>query len=742
MKKIKNTAVLIILSITLLVTSCDLFTSQQPDGTIYIETLNPGQIPSPKDLTLEVTADGIVMISWEPVTNAKYYEIYRRPIDDELSTEGKTKPADESDILGLSSWTFVYQTTENRTEDKISSTNNLQKIRYEYAVRTIFDENRPGLKYTENSPLSRPKIIDLSRVEFPAKGSLLGTPANVTISQYSDTIKVFWDKVNYATGYEVYMIDTITESGYATYTKEKVVLRKISSTTPTQTDTTFTLSGTNKKRTYAFFVRATYSGNYFLTSEFAQSSVSTAVAEVTAPSTPSVVSLADRVQIKWPEQQSANSYIVYASSDNGITYTALDSTASNFYKEVDGSNEVSIIYEHSTATPTTPAVKNINYVYKVTAVENGVESSYSSSVTSAGIQSDLITVNNPASVTASDGDYSNKVLVSWPKSASNGVDQYIIYRMDSSDNANNMDNVYTLLVPAQVFPKMLNNDQMYYYEDTTVTAGETLNTKNYTYKIVSYNSTLGIRGSLSTAASNTGYISPTLSVRKSIAIPTGLALTPGASTIQLSWNEVKSSETISSTQKSVALAAESYTIYYAAEPTNVNYNNTGVGTEYNFLVYSTGITKDTADVTYNSGLFTVTDIEKLPSAVTLAPGVEYIFAIQSNNATESMDSDKSAIVRGYKTTLPTPNVVITNLPGTNDLTLIMNKDIVAPGAITYTLYRSATDPTTNSYTGTFVGNYTSNTTNTITGIVDEYYWIAATYGTGISYSIVTQNITN
>ena len=195
------------------------------------------------------------------------------------------------------------------------------------------------------------------------------------------------------------------------------------------TDGNFRFEGTAAAGTYYILVEGYYSntiGNYTLRADF------TAIPNT--PSTPSASdgTYTDKVLISWSSVSGANSYIIYRSTSANGTYSQATSSSSPYYD--------------------TSATIGTTYYYRLKACSGssgtGICSDYSNYDT--GYRA-IATPNTP---TASDGDYTDKVRISW--SSVSGANSYIIYRCTSTNSSS---------------CSQIGTDSSSPYNDTSSTAG-------------------------------------------------------------------------------------------------------------------------------------------------------------------------------------------------------------------------------------------------------------------------------
>ncbi len=144
-------------------------------------------------------------------------------------------------------------------------------------------------------------------------------------------------------------------------------------------------------------------------------------------------SSASYVRVSWNSVNNASSYIVYRSNGSEGVYSQIASTSSSPYDDIS-------------------AVATITYSYKIKACTGssgtGICSDYSS------FDTGYRAISAPSAPTVSDGDYTDKVRISW--SSVSGANSYIIYRCTSTNSSS---------------CSQIDTDSSSPYDDTGVTAG-------------------------------------------------------------------------------------------------------------------------------------------------------------------------------------------------------------------------------------------------------------------------------
>ena len=222
------------------------------------------------------------------------------------------------------------------------------------------------------------------------------TGLTATDGTYTDKVTVSWSAVSGATSYKVYR-NTTSDSGTAT---------QIGTPTPTTYNDTTATAGT----TYYYWAKATNAAG---DSGFSGYDSGYRATGGGAPSAPTGLAATDgtystKVTVSWTAPSGATSYKVYRSTTND------SGTATQI------GTPTPTTYDDTTATAGT------TYYYWAKATNSSGDSGFSSS--DSGYRA-TGPPSAPTSLTATNGTYSTKVLVSW--TASTGATSYKVYRSPS-----------------------------------------------------------------------------------------------------------------------------------------------------------------------------------------------------------------------------------------------------------------------------------------------------------------------
>ncbi len=216
-------------------------------------------------------------------------------------------------------------------------------------------------------------------------------PSSVTATDgtYSDYVKVSWSASQSATSYELWRGTVNAYSGAS----------KIASPTATSYNDTSAQPG----MLYYYWVRAVTSAG---TSAF--SSSDTGYRPLAVPSGVSATTgNSDGVTVSWSSVTGATSYQVGRAEEGASEPSStLGSSTSTSYKDTTG-------------------VPGVSYAYFVRAVGSACNSGWSNSATGSR------SIPTPSELTASDGTYTDRVLVSWP--ALSGAESYELMRASEND---------------------------------------------------------------------------------------------------------------------------------------------------------------------------------------------------------------------------------------------------------------------------------------------------------------------
>ncbi|MBK8516182.1 MAG: hypothetical protein IPL55_07785 [Saprospiraceae bacterium] len=249
--------------------------------------------------------------------------------------------------------------------------------------------------------------------------------------------------------------------------------------------------------TYYYFLRAASNSSGANISAFSTSNAGyrSSVPVVTTPTNvqASDGSYTDKVQVTW-SGTSGNFFRVYRNTNSSSTATAL------------GSWQTSYVYDDFSATA------GVTYYYFLRAASNSSGANISAfSTSNAGYRSSVPVVTTPTNVQASDGSYTDKVLVSWSGTSGNF---FRVYR-----NTTNSSSTATALGSWQT---------SYVYDDFSATAGVTY---YYFLRAASNNSGANISAF---STSNSGYRSSV----PVVSTPTNVQASDGSYTdrVLVSWS--------------------------------------------------------------------------------------------------------------------------------------------------------------------------------------------------------------
>lgn len=226
------------------------------------------------------TDQGVVKLTWNKVTGATSYRIYRA----NSSTGAKTL---------LKAVTSTTYTDTSATVDKT----------YYYYVAAYSSTTGALSSYSAGK-----SIKVLAGISAPTISSATGTNGKVTLA---------WSKISDATSYRVFRATSATGA--------KTLLKAV--TTTTFTDTTATVGNT-----YYYFVRAYDSATGRLSGYSAGKSV-TVKAGIATPTITSVATGNGKVQLTWSTVTGATSYRVYRANTATGARTLLKAVTSNTYTD-------------------------------------------------------------------------------------------------------------------------------------------------------------------------------------------------------------------------------------------------------------------------------------------------------------------------------------------------------------------------------------------------------------------------
>jgi fibronectin type 3 domain-containing protein len=305
-----------------------------------------------------------VEVTWNPVMGATGYEIYR-----------------ENDDYRPGSFDSPIATVSTTSWEDLTASDTLIHRYWVKAVNAYGESTFSDKEYG-------------SRVVPPAPGA----PTEVFASDGtdSDQIVIAWSPVEQASSYEVYR-NTASDSGAATQVASGI------------TGSFWADAGASADLTYYYWIKAVNEGGV---SDFSpvNSGFKGVPPETTLPTVPMGVSAtqgtrSNEVAVSWSASDRAETYRVYRSLSNSA------GTATEVAQSIEGTNWVD-----SSVTLWT------DYYYWVVASNLDGDSDFSA--VASGFAKGLPGI--PASVTASDAAYSDRVTVSW--SVGTGATSYTVYR--------------------------------------------------------------------------------------------------------------------------------------------------------------------------------------------------------------------------------------------------------------------------------------------------------------------------
>lgn len=315
--------------------------------------------------------------------------------------------------------------------------------------------------------------------------------------------------------------------------------------------------------------------------------------------------LVNQIDITWSASAGATSYNVYRADTESGGYTMIKSG-------VTGTN-----YSDSVAT-------GACYYYKISAVNAAGESGQS--LSDGGCAMDVPAI--PADVKASDGSFKDKIQVSW--TAVTGAISYNVYRADTETGA------YSLLGSVSASP----------YDDTNAPLPE-VSGKGQTvyYKVSAVNDA----GEGPQSADDAGYTSD---CPGALAIPTiGASQGTAIGTVHVSWSAIA--------------GASAYDVYRAT-------SSTGPFAVLRSDVIGTSIDDATSECAH------------------------YFYTVAAKNTGCNLTGAQSAAAEGWAMCVPPPVTGVSASMGTSDTTITVTwSSVTAQGAVIYRVYRST------SSTGTY-----------------------------------------
>ena len=447
-------------------------------GTVVGEGKAPLEPSEPPNILATATSSGSVKISWQSVSMATGYNLYRSTNKDAgYSKVGKTTSTEYTNT-GLSSGTiYYYKATayNNGGESPMSSYTSVTTIpgiplnvtatavsSSDITVRWFSVYGATGYKVyrwtkTDRSDASERTTSDTSYVDIGLtagaiyyysvsayNGSGEGSPSppingkprpfppsNISVTATSDgNITVRWSSVNDVAGYTVY------RNQVAAYGDDYKPIF-------TTTDTAYTNVGLLPGTIYYYRVSAYNSGGESLLSPYDSA--------MTVPAVPSNVSViaasTDNITIGWPLVSGAIGYKVYRDSIANGLYTEITTVSSTSYTDIG-------------------LTSGATYYYRISAYNNSGESLKSQHIQAATIPA------VPLDVSATE-TYNSNVIVRW--SSVYGATGYKVYRGTSDDDYNS---VYTVKGTSYTDTGLILG-VTYYYRVSAVNSGGESSLSNY-----------------------------------------------------------------------------------------------------------------------------------------------------------------------------------------------------------------------------------------------------------------------
>ena len=391
-------------------------------------------LQTPTMVSVINTGSGL-KVTWNAVAGASGYDVYR-----------------------YNSNTGTYMYINSTTSNSYNNMEVTEGENYEYKVKAYYKFSDGACVYSEISSNS-------------AYARYLKTPTMVSATNTGSGLKVTWNAVTGATGYDVYRYNSST----GTY-------KYIKSTT----GTTYTDTGITAGSTYYYKVKAYYkfSAGKYSYSEISPSSIYSRYLET--PTMVSATNTGSGLKITWNAVSGATGYDVYRYNSSTGTYKYIKSTTSISYTD-------------------TGITAGSTYYYKVKAYYKFSNGKYAYSVISpSSIYSRYL--ETPTMVSAT--NTGSGLKVTW--NAVSGATGYDVYRYNSSTGTY----------------KYIKSTTSTSYTDTGITAGNT-----YYYKVKAYYK-------LSSGKYAYSVISPSSTYSRYLKTPVISSATSTGTGIKTTWGAV------------------------------------------------------------------------------------------------------------------------------------------------------------------------------------------------------------
>ncbi len=246
------------------------------DNSPYSEAVKGTCRLAQPEIELSATRKGAITISWNAVSKARSYDLYR------------SAPGED--------WLLIHSTEETEYTDSDVETG----ISYSYKLQAVASRSAANSAFSEEESLVSPLPCPTVRVSTDdATGKVI----------------VSWNPVESATGYTVYR----SSSKSGTY-------KKIG----TGNGTTFTDTSAEGGETYYYKLTARNDDSGAVS---ARSAAVSAVCHLAAPAVTVKNSSAGKIVLSWDEQEGAQSYKVYRAASKTGTYLAVKTTTSEKYTD-------------------------------------------------------------------------------------------------------------------------------------------------------------------------------------------------------------------------------------------------------------------------------------------------------------------------------------------------------------------------------------------------------------------------